>query len=301
MDMQTEPRVPYVFLLGLAHSGSTLLTFLLNAHPEIATIGEIERLRTFIPDRWSRKSDSCSCGRPFYECPFWNRVLAGFAARGHGFDEIDYFAYRPSQKPVADEKLKALAESVIDVSQKRIFLDASKYPRFLGPLSANPHLDLRVINLYRDGRATVNSWLRHLRHRPAYKRLPENWREHALLRPLITGRIIWEWRRREKERQRALTWLPAGSYYSVKYEELCAAPAGTLEKIFDFLQVDAEADLETGFKSEVEHHIIGNQMRLNRQEKIILDEKWRTQMKPDMLSAFRLLGGERLNQHLGYR
>ena len=298
-DMKAE-KTPYTFILGLEHGGSSHLAFLLNAHPEIATLGEIERLRVFIPDTWNRKTDTCFCGRTFYACPFWNRVLAGFAARGHGFDEIDYFTYSPDQKQMADDKLKALAEAVLDVSGKRVFLDASKFPRYVKPLFENPHLDVRIINLYRDGRASINLWLNHLRRTPSNRRLPVNWWRNGLLRQITISRIIWAWRRQETERQSVLATIPTDRVLSIKYEDLVTTPQKTLRSIFAFLRVDEEFEVVEGSKFAVEQHIIGNQMLLHSQEKIIPDDKRRTEMEADSLFLFRFLRGERLNRKIGY-
>ncbi|HUF40141.1 MAG TPA: sulfotransferase [Anaerolineales bacterium] len=297
--MQAE-KIPYVFIMGLAHCGSTLLTFLVNAHPEIASVGEIERLRLFIPDSWSRKTDGCSCGRSFYACPFWNRALAGFAARGHGFDKIDYFNYTPPQKQIADEKLKAFVEAVLDVTGKRVFLDASKQPALIEPLFANPYLDVRVINLYRDARASINAWLKDLNPEASHLSARANRLENVLFRTFHAWRVIRSWRQKERERQAVLASLPVERVLSVKYETLAAAPRETMEKIFAFLGVEAGQGTVEGFKSSVEHHIIGNPMRISGQERIVVDESWRTEMQANTLHLFRLLGGERLNREMGY-
>ena len=189
------------------HSGSTLLSFLLNAHPEIVTVGETCRIGVNIPDRWTRKAGKCSCGKPYYYCDFWNRVLAGIAARGVGISKPDYFrfemfnigvlnyAYRKAysrplgrtilrlslplyrrKKELADKKLCAFVESVLEVSGKTIFLDASKAPYWIYPLSQNPFFDLWILDLYRDGRGVVDSWRRHSPDIP-FETLIQRWIE----------------------------------------------------------------------------------------------------------------------------
>jgi hypothetical protein len=293
-------KTDYTFILGLSHCGSTLLTFLLNAHPEIATVGEIERLRAFIPDRWARKKDACSCGRSFYECPVWNRILAGFAARGHGFNDVDYFAYNTEQKPEADAKLKAFTDAVLEVSEKRVFLDASKKAGIVKSIFDNPYLNVKVINLYRDGRGVVNSWLKHEKRGASRRMHSTGTRGDNHRRPVDVFRTIWRWRRLEMERQSVLAAIPADRVLSVKYEDLATASQKTLREIFVFLQVDPRVDVVPDFKSAVEHHVIGNPMRLDEWEEIVPDTSWRTEMQAGSLLLFRLLGGERLNRMAGY-
>src|SRR5262245_15835033 len=76
----------FVYLMGHGYSGSTLLTFLLNSHHDIATVGE-----TGIAPRSRTRLDEflCSCGERIALCPFWRRVAHEMAGRGFPFDVRD--------------------------------------------------------------------------------------------------------------------------------------------------------------------------------------------------------------------
>ena len=71
--------VKYVYVMGTSHSGSTLLAFLLNAHPEIVSIGETSPSLKRNKDRHLLP---CSCGELIGECPFWNKVFDEVTAQG---------------------------------------------------------------------------------------------------------------------------------------------------------------------------------------------------------------------------
>src|SRR5215213_2438897 len=77
-----------LYLMGHGYSGSTLLTFLLGSHPQIATIGELgiaEHAKSqTVPEQYL-----CSCLAPVRECAFWQRVRREMAERGHDFDVWD--------------------------------------------------------------------------------------------------------------------------------------------------------------------------------------------------------------------
>ena len=260
--MQTDQPVDYLYLLGLEHSGSTLVAFLLNAHPAIANVGETAAVDQILPDRWESGHGLCSCGRAYVECPFWIQALAGLSARGFGLGSPNPFAAK--DEPGAAQKL-----------------DASKKPGYLKRLVANPHLDLRVLDLYRDGRGIVNSWR---------KNNPNANVEN----------LTQEWIRREDRRQLALAAIDSGSIFRLRYEDLCQDPPKWLGKILAFLALDDADFAGEGFKSSAEHHIIGNPMRLNANEQIQLDEKWRRELTAEMLAAFDAAGGTALNARNGY-
>jgi hypothetical protein len=74
-----------LYITSSSYSGSTLLSFLLNTHPEIFTVGEM--------DGWNYGEDEtfeCSCGRILCECPFFRRVARAFADEGLPFDYRDF-------------------------------------------------------------------------------------------------------------------------------------------------------------------------------------------------------------------
>lgn len=83
----------------------------------------------------------------------------------------------------------------------------------------------------------------------------------------------------------------------VRYESLCAEPETTLTRIFEFFGLDPMR-VELDFRS-VEHHILGNSMRLGSSSDIRLDEKWRSQLTDADLNIFDRIAGK-FNRRLGY-
>ena len=277
--MPSDRVVRYTFVLGMEHSGSTLLAFLLSAHPEVATVGAAFAVPRLLRRRWIEGGGSCSCGRPYRRCDFWADVLAGSAARGHGLTREGFLATGRRDRGAANRRLHAFAESVIDAAQARIFLDISKDPLQLDSLRRSGHFDLSVIDLHRDGRAVVAAWLR---------RNAE----------LGFDRMIDRWLRREKRRDAVLRHIDGAVVHRVRHEDLATEPASVMAGVGAFIGLTTPI-ATTGFKTRTDHHVIGNPMRLDDVEEIRLDERWREELTPVALAAFEVRGGER-NTANGY-
>ena len=175
------------------------------------------------------------------------------------------------------QKNRILVQVIKDLQKADMFLDASKDPVRLHHLLAAGHWNIKVIHLVRDGRATVNSYLK--RHETS-----------------LHGAAL-EWRRTQEECERITARLPAEALIRVHHETLCKDPDGTLAILFRFLRLDP-ARARRDFRS-VEHHILGNVMRLNSSSEIALDERWKTVMTPADLAVFDRVAGER-NRRYGY-
>src|SRR3954451_25163105 len=105
-------RVPMkrvVYIMGHGYSGSTLLTFLLSTHPQIATIGELG-IAPQAKEEFGRPEDYlCSCRTPVRQCGFWQRVSREMAERGHDFDVWDAdLDFRVRDGGLADLLLRAV-------------------------------------------------------------------------------------------------------------------------------------------------------------------------------------------------
>src|SRR5690606_37344402 len=74
----------FAYIASPSFSGSTLLTFLLNAHPDVCTVGE---LKAGMPDGYNYV---CSCGVPLGQCDFWQRVIDAHRRTGRNFDLNDF-------------------------------------------------------------------------------------------------------------------------------------------------------------------------------------------------------------------
>jgi hypothetical protein len=112
--------------------------------------------------------------------------------------------------------------------------------------------------------------------------------------------LIRKWITKEKERTDTIRTVPKAKVHSIKYEDLCKQPRRVLSKVFSFINVQHDVDITSRYKSAVEHHIVGNPMRLSTDEIIHLDEKWRRELSRTDLHIFRSLRGGVQNRKNGY-
>lgn len=301
--MNPEKKIPFVFLTSHAFSGSTLTSFLMGMHPEIATVGEL----TGPARRVNLQAYPCSCGRLFQQDPFWQevatavnhyglsyaltnyldtrfelspnpvvqRVLAGSWRNSHLEAARDrlLFTLWPSQLTRLKEQARRnelFARAILDVTEKSIFLDTSKDPMRIRYLPLATNLDLYVIHLVRDVRGVVAS---------IRSRHPETNVETA----------VRSWLAREKNINRLLETVPANRQIKLHYEDLVTDTLPTLNKLLTF--VGAEPLNVLGDYRESEHHILGNKMRKRQSSEIKLDEKWRRTLSEKQLKTItRMMG-----------
>jgi len=319
------------YILAASHSGSTLLSMLLSSHPQIATVGEIKLSASAIGeiDRYR-----CSCGEFIRKCRFWTKVKEGLAARGHEFDiadaGMDYRAVDsryarwllgPLHRGMLLESLRdgalrisltwrkkmpeihrrnaALASTVAEITGAQIVVDSSKIALRLKYLLRNPGLDVKVIRLIRDGRGVALTYMDPASFAdaadPALRGggsggLRENER-------LTMAHAAYEWRRSNDEAEHILRRLDKSQWIQFRYEDLCKDTANTLVRLFEFLGLDP-SKRAPDFRS-VEHHVIGNGMRLDTTSQISLDERWRSVLTEEELRIFDSVAGS-MNRRYGY-
>lgn len=295
------------YILSPSYSGSTLLTFLLATHPSIATIGELKA--TAMGDIDSYR---CSCGAMIRECGFWKRLTGELTDRGVGFDLENFGThFQADSRPLANrllhgrvrgrlfeaardtalcvlptcrrnrervlQKNQAVIDAIRDIQGGEVFLDGSKDPVRLKHLVASGLWNVKAICLIRDGRGVANSYMRHYDV------------------PMTVA--AKEWRQAHEECDRVVSRLPAASSITVHYETLCRDPDRTLSAVFEFLGLDSRR-ASRDFHA-VEHHILGNAMRLRSSSEIVLDEKWKSTLTAADPQTFDRLAGD-LNRRYGY-
>ncbi|MBA3036177.1 MAG: sulfotransferase [Desulfobacterium sp.] len=276
------------YITSSSFSGSTLLSFLMNMHPNIFTIGEM--------DGWNygpNESFLCSCGETLESCPFFTSVNEHFLSNNIKFDFRNFntsfslsnnaFIARllgkempfwinssllektrdkivnliPYYNKAIKSKLSAndvFIKAAFEYSGCDVFVDACKDPFRLRYLKNVPMLDLEVIYLVRDFRGFILS---------CKKNKGWNWR---------TSLNIWI--RQQKTILRILDEsLP---YIKIHYEDIINSTDETLASIYSFIGVQDNGF--TGDFRSVEHHVLGNDMRLKQSGQIQKNERWKKEL-----------------------
>ncbi len=279
-----------VYLLGTGFTGSTLFAFLANAHSQIATVGEA----TGPVRRHDRGAYRCSCGATLATCGFWKDVTDAMRRRSLDFGPnvwnltLELGGSRPMRQLTvqslratgldgvrdalvartpgwgrrlreAGRRNSAFIDSVLEVTGKSVFLDASKDSARARLLFRYTDADLRIVHFVRDALGQVSSRLKHNKGE--------------------LDSSIRYWNRTVGHARRLEQLVSAERFLRVRYEDLCARPAEEMARFVRFVGLEPEP-LPEDFRA-FEHHIIGNRMRLSSAGKVALDESWRERLSAD--------------------
>jgi hypothetical protein len=303
-------QLSFVYLTSTPFSGSTLFSFLAASHPGLATVGEM----TGLVNSTDPELYECSCGRRIRNCPFWATVAEKMGMKGHSFDpgcfdtrlvlgrrrwarrllsgtlgstkveDVRDFMLKalPAQRQRLQSLIvrnKALAWSILETTNKSVFLDASKSADAIRHFSREADMNFRVVHLVRDVRGFSCS-----------RRKNKGERDFRKLAGL--------WVRAHSNIERQLKRLPPERWLRIRYEDVCASPLETLNRFFQFCRLEPLGPGEP--LAPREHHIVGNRMRLGNFSVIRPDDTWRRQLtlaEQDQIAAI----ASKMHLRYGYR
>ncbi len=247
-----------IYLAGMSHSGSTLLSLMLNAHPDICAVGELIDLER--GSNWPYIEQGtpipCACGAAsLQECHFWSRVAAHVRESTGASMDDDPVGHTFKAGP---EVLRAISA----VSGKRFVVNSSKRPGRLLSLLGPNELDVFPIHLVRDARGQIASIRR---------------KSHGFWR-----HIVW-YARLHGQLRRMLKRVP---HVVLHYEDLVGNPKQTLETILEPLGLSYHSDQMRWFEQE-QHTLGGNNLRWQPRD-LVLDERWRESLSPLQRAIIRV-------------
>lgn len=240
-----------LFVAGSGRSGSTLVTNVLGQADGVFAAGELRYLwqRGAIEDR------PCGCGQRFAECPVWSRVMrqapsdpsavVAFLGQRLRMRRLPAMLWR--RRVEAHPAIPALYAALGD----DLVVDSSKLPPYGLLLDGLPGLDVRVLHLVRDPRATAFSWRR--------RKGLDGPDDKALMSrpPVAKAALLWlVW-----NATAALLWRRSGRYLRVRYEDFVADPAAVTTRIADFAGVPPVRYEQNTVHLAPTHAVAGNPSR----------------------------------------
>ena len=283
------PRALYISCSSF--SGSTLLSLLLNTHPDMATVGHS------VGWEFANAEFPCSCGAGLGDCPFWRYVEKSFRDNGLPFAYNDFGTryqlvgserlnrYLTAKLPFVsngalervrdrlvrlvpgwasrlartDKAYATLIESTLSYNGAKVYIDNSHQPYHLRHLQRIKGLELSVLHLVRDIRGNVYS-----------RKKNSGW---------STADSVRRWLTEQSEIVRVLEEFDRTM--TVFYEDLCESPDETLNRICEFAGVSRHRF--DGDFGATEHHVLGNNMRLSSMT-ITKTVAWRDALTPSDLA-----------------
>lgn len=289
------------YITSSSYSGSTLLTFILNAHPKIGTISEFD-----VMDQIRQNPDYlCSCGEKLRQCDFFTSLKNELESQGMEFllDDmqlmfnladnerlnrylsrklpllnssflealrdavlmlVPYYSNKMNQAHVRN---KLFIETVLKLTNSDVFIDANKEPYRLKHLSQD--FDTSAIYLYKNGIAGAYS---------LYK---------GSLRSNSSASFESECKKWFVEQitiNRCLSDIDGLDVVNVAYSDLCSDTNKEVNKIFDMLGLE-NVDVSSFYESE--HHIIGNSMRVTSIDTIQERLDWKDKLTSADIKTYK--------------
>ena len=269
-----------IFVAGAGRSGSTLLNGLLGQSPDVVALGELRYL-------WERAilgGRHCSCGRQVTSCERWGPVVARSGAECHARSmaaDLDVVMrarnlFSPPTPMLANARRRALAglgdvyEALVATTGRRVFVDSSKRPAWGALLARLPGIELRVVHLVRDPRATAWSWQR---LKPLDDGGPSSMQRMAPARAAALW-VLWN----------AATEMVLGRrapYRMVSYDRLVREPSVVVDDLLAWAGASPSGCFDGLGKASlaVGHAIAGNADRFRSGPvEILSDDEWRRAM-----------------------
>ena len=281
-------RSKVLFIGGYGRSGSTLLGRILGHTDGFFYAGEVRHMwrEGVLEDR------RCGCGEPFSRCPLWQEVLRRAYPDGSDVQQVldlkarvDRFFCVPQiaaglpagfrrDRDRYTDLLARLYRAIEEVSGARVIVDSSSDVSH-GWLLTKTDIDLAIVHLVRDSRATAFSWARH-------KFNPGSGGE---MNRYSAVRSALEW-----DAINAFTHLQRRSgvpFTVLRYDDLVADPPSAIARAISLTGEQVPPPLEANeITFEIDHSVAGNPIRFrNGQIAIRADEEWRTAMRPAARAA----------------
>jgi Sulfotransferase family len=283
----SSTRLKLLYIAGAGRSGSTLLDGVLGQLDGFFAAGELR----YLWERGLQESRLCGCGVAVRDCPTWRAVLA--SAFGPGVDanaaaRLQRKATRVRCAPAMilsgrlgrrrsgrlGAVLGPLYQAIQESTGCRVLVDSSKLPSYGALLEALPGVELYVLHLVRDPRATAWSWLRR-------KRLTDTPAPRLMQRqPPGKSAAMWMvW-----NLTTALLWSGGPRYLRLRYEDLVRRPEAAVRRIAELVG-ESPAALPFPVPGRVAlaptHSVAGNPGRLDTGEVALrLDDEWSSRLRP---------------------
>ena len=242
-----------VCVLADKRSGSTLLTQLLGAHPDVVSVGEVHWFQAYVRNDRSLYNPPndlvCACGSTFAECGFWRSVCSGIE---RPLDRLRlmprFFGWvEPNvQQSLLKRLPRRLAGRYPDLTRSRLVQAI-----YDGKRVARDSMEV-FDSIFRStgARYIIDSSKETLRYRMLHDWYPQRIKMLVLHRD-YKAVIYSKMKRGESLASSALSWkvtvqqieslvgdVPSSNVISLKYEDLCTDPGEQLSRICRFLGLE---------------------------------------------------------------
>ena len=277
-------KVKLLYIGGFSRCGSTMLSNILGEIDGFFNAGEL----LYVWNRILSRDGICGCGVHVCKCKVWSVVFDKALGAPIQVDCNEMIQMRDSEWqsikiplwmwiPAAKSRLVSnvgkylsnlgkLYSAIGSVLSGKVIIDSSKNPAYLYMLSLVPEVDLYIIHIIRDPRATAYSWLRKKVGfwQTSSWRTALSWNARNFMIDLLGRRF-------------------GKRYMRLSYEELVAHPRKVVKTVVDLVGEEQKSltfikddEVELGLN----HSVFGNPgiYYLTGAVKLRLDDEWKGSM-----------------------
>ena len=294
MNIQTPTPTPTIlFIVGSARSGSTILDLTIGANSSCFSVGEIQQLNSEINNnRW------CTCGKKYYNCPFWNKVGLDLTNPEHNFFKkcslslefptnknrsfigkirglLGILGFGAEYKKMISHN-KILYSTIQNNITQNIIVDSGKNIKRAVTLYKNLGYNCKIIHLVRDLRGVTHSE----KKTTLAMCLPPDYckKDYPTKRVRSVEETTWIWNSQNDLINKLLrTFIKTNDHMLVRYEDLTQSPEATIKNICKWLCINYSTDM-INFGNVMHHNVSGNPSRFNSIAIKKLPAKWKTEL-----------------------
>jgi hypothetical protein len=278
-------KIQVIYIAGQGRNGSTLVDRVLGTLDGVASMAEVYRvLKDGVVDR-----KRCACGDSIHTCPFWSEAIAWISPDEihhalklqNAVDRSRYFFAlftgqydRRFRSQLEEYKifLQQFYTAIAHQTGCQILVDSSKVPSRALILSAIPNIEVFVVHLVRDVRASIYAW-------QSDKFDPASGQPMNKISPYQT---FLAWVSRNVMCEQLALKMP---YNRIIYEALAQNPQTVMQSLVHQLKPIAERTLpfrdERSIELPMNHTIGGNPDRFKvGLTQIQSDDRWKTNLSP---------------------
>lgn len=273
-----------LYVAGWQRSGTTILGNTIGSVPNVAHVGELNFL--WAPD--NPGGDECGCGKPIPTCKLWSSVLKDVNALSDE-DRLQIHRLRQAQVrmrylpriyaenrrdgrvPGYAERLGQTYQAIAHQANASVVVDTTKFPSDGLAAVLAPDIQVFVLHLVRDPRASAYSWTRKKRHgangsgQLMRAKAPflnsARWLQVNSLTDIFLRRTV-----------------PAHRFMRLRYEDLMSNPRQIFNNIAEWVGIDKDAlpfEADHDVRIKPSHTVMGNPNRFDRGITALkLDSEW---------------------------
>ena len=278
-------KIKVIFIACWGRNGSSILCNALGTQPDCYSVGELK----YIIQRGANENRTCGCGSSFNQCAFWGGVINALGIEKNTLKDkrfiknIDNYchkrhfflglikSWRIRKRKLISTDLQQycdLYQQIGNASHCQVVVESSKNPMIARWLADEKSIDLYVVHLTRDPRASAYS------HKTKTRQIDHYATPFLRQMGIFKSSYIWlvynlgAW----------LLFKDSPNYFHLKYEDFCRAPSASINKVMDFINQSNSTNnhaVANQINIEMSHTVSGNPARFDYGRVTIKeDQKW---------------------------